>query len=113
MSQARHIDRDARMIWLSLMRARRAMTVNELVMHWTPVFKPDLVEDALKRLTAAGHASFVAGGTRQQWQVSEADAVLPGYEGEADREWCRTGRSRSVPALLQARPDALHLGGAA
>ncbi|MFI5448059.1 hypothetical protein [Polaromonas sp. UC242_47] len=59
-STARHIDQSARMVWLSLRRAARPMTVNELVMHWKPVFDAVQMEDCLNRLTATGHASACA-----------------------------------------------------
>ncbi|MFI5448120.1 hypothetical protein [Polaromonas sp. UC242_47] len=90
-STARHIDQSARMVWLSLRRAARPMTVNELVMHWKPVFDAVQMEDCLNRLTATGHASAVPSRLRAAWQVTEANPSLPGYGDASNREWCRTG----------------------
>lgn len=93
MTEARHIDQSARMVWLSLRRAARPMSVNELVMHWNPVFNAVQMEDCLKRLTACGHATLVSGHLRSAWQVTDENIPLPGYSATSGREWCRTGAS--------------------
>lgn len=94
MSEPRHIDQDARMVWLSLRRAARPMSNAELVQHWTPVFNAVRMEDCLKRLTAAGHATKIETRLRDAWQVTAANPPLPGYEeAKNERQWCRTGVS--------------------
>lgn len=93
MTEARHIDQSARMVWLSLRRAARPMSVNELVMHWKPTFNAVQMEDCLKRLAASGYATEVTGQLRPAWQVTEKNAALPGYSEGCNREWCRTGVS--------------------
>jgi hypothetical protein len=93
MSESRHIDQSTRMVWLSLRRAARPMSVNELVMHWAPVFTAVQMEDALKRLTAAGFAAKKPSNLRDCWEAVP-DAPMPGYNPEGStRTWCRTGAS--------------------
>lgn len=92
MSEARHIDQSARYIWLSLRRAGMPMSVNELVNHWRPVYNAAEMEDALKRLTAAGHATHIPGHARDAWEVTDANTPLPDFRPvRAERPWSRTG----------------------
>lgn len=94
MSQARHIDQSARMVWLSLRRAGRPMGIGELVVHWRPVYTAFEMEDCLKRLVAAGHATRHPGSFRDVWEVTSDNAPLPDFVPvRTERPWSRTGAS--------------------
>lgn len=81
MSQARHIDQDARMLWLTLCQAPLPLSVAELVLHWRPTFRADEVRDALTRLQAHGCARRVVTQQQEVWMPGET--VLPGMEASA------------------------------
>ena len=94
MTQARHIDQSARYIWISLRRAGMPMSVNELVKHWRPVYSPVEMEDALQRLTAAGHANYLPGHARDAWEVTDANLPLPDFQPiRSERPWIRSRAS--------------------
>lgn len=99
MSAPRHIDQSCRYIWLSLRRAAMPMSINELVTHWRPVYTALQMEDALKRLTAAGHASRAAGGQGDAWEVTDANAPLPDFRPvRTERPWPEAGISAGARA---------------
>lgn len=52
----RHIDQNARMVWLTLRNAGGEWSARDMVRHWRPTFTEPEVRDALERLVANGCA---------------------------------------------------------
>lgn len=77
----RHLDRTARMLWLTMSRSVGEWTVAALVYHWRPTFTAGEVDDAVQRLVAAGFARC----TRRLHMAPEYTVAgctpLPGHGG--------------------------------
>jgi hypothetical protein len=62
MKCGRHIDQNARMVWLALRSSKRAMTLTQIVTFWRPTFSALEIEDALTRLVACNHVEPIISG---------------------------------------------------
>lgn len=84
-SAGRHIDVDARMIWMSLRSEARAMSAHDVCNYWSPTFREGQVVDALRRLVAGHHVEAAPTRRGQLYFVSDACVPLPGFAQAARR----------------------------
>lgn len=87
MVTARHIDMDARMIWMSLRNEARAMTAAEVRAYWRPTFTDHQVVDVLGRLVAGKHLRAIVPPHRGEriYFVIDGCVPLPGFAVAAPR----------------------------